>query len=240
MKKLISIIFAILVLTGIVFSQSVTIITPSPGTTWYRNGSMDIKWTTDGCENNHVKINIFKNSISQANFILQLAGVDGFKHWDIPKDFSSGNYYMRIKTEPAQNGCQEDSGVFHIKLKTKFKKADQKLSTNMGIKYGKILNTINVWEPVNNSTLEALKVTGFSWIAGFAEYTEINMDLHRENNSVACHILKNYNNCGGIGWAPPEKYAIPGAKYYIRVFTSDNKYSGISGFFYIVPPQRNR
>ncbi len=240
MKKILFIVSLIFVITGIVSAQSVKIITPQPNSTWFKGGQMNIKWSNDGCTSDNVKINIFKDSISVPNFVLQLTGSNGFKHWEIPADFPSGTYYMRIKTDPAQTGCLGDSGVFYIKLNATLKKSEPKISTNKGIKFGAMLNKIKVTQPVQGSAHEALKVMVISWKTDFAQYPTINMDFHRSDNSVAQHLLTDYNNSGSIGWAPPQKFATPGEKYYIRVYTSDNKYSGISGFFFVTPPQTTR
>ena len=99
MKKLFLVIIFIMVTTGFICSQSININTPQPNSLWYKGSTMNIKWANNNCSSSNVKINIFKNSISQANFVLQLTGSNGQKNWGIPKDFPSGDYILRIKTD---------------------------------------------------------------------------------------------------------------------------------------------
>ena len=116
-KRNIFIIIVFFILAGLIFPQSITVTEPDPGETWYKGSTYDIKWTSSGCTDNSIKINIFKNSVSVANFIEQLTSSDtGSKSWTIPANYVSGNYKIRIKT--SDDLCIGDSGVFKISIKT--------------------------------------------------------------------------------------------------------------------------
>ncbi len=115
MKRLIVLIFIMFVSVGIIFSQSVNVTSPAAGVTWNKGATKTITWTSPGCQSGDVKINIFKNSIDQANFVLQLTGPNtGSKSWTIPSNFDNGTYYIRVKTDPAETGCLGDSEAFTI------------------------------------------------------------------------------------------------------------------------------
>ncbi len=115
MKKLIFVSILLLVSMGIVYSQSVNVTSPAAGVTWNKDTAHNITWTSPGCQSGDVKINIFKDSIIQANFVLQLTGPNnGSKNWTVPNNFEDGTYYIRVKTDPAETGCLGDSGAFTI------------------------------------------------------------------------------------------------------------------------------
>ena len=115
MKRSIILLFILFVSVGIIFSQSVNVTSPAAGVTWNKGSTHTITWTSPGCQSGDVKINIFKNSATVANFVLQLTGANnGSKSWNIPSNFADGNYIIRVKTDPAETGCVGDSGLFTI------------------------------------------------------------------------------------------------------------------------------
>jgi len=114
MKKLSVIFFVSILCFGFVFSGTINVVTPNATSKWSKGLTQSITWTSSGCTDSNIKINIFKDSITPANFIQQLVCSDtGSKSWTIPNNFTSGNYILRIKT--ADNNCYGDSEVFVIK-----------------------------------------------------------------------------------------------------------------------------
>ncbi|MEN8154332.1 MAG: hypothetical protein ABFR75_09945 [Acidobacteriota bacterium] len=114
MKKLFIFSFIMAVTMGMVYSQSITVNQPSGGT-WYKGTTHNITWTATGCSSTIYKINIFRGSIDPANFVEQLSKTGTpTKSWTIPMSYTNGTYYIRIKTDPAQTGCQGDSAAFQI------------------------------------------------------------------------------------------------------------------------------
>ncbi|MEN8222858.1 MAG: hypothetical protein ABFR36_06320 [Acidobacteriota bacterium] len=241
MKRSILLLSILLILTGIVFSQSIQVTSPQKDQVWYKGAKVQIKWTETGCSSPYVKINIFKNSITQANFIEQLHPHNsGWTYWTIPTNYVSGKYILRIKADPAQTGCLGDSGVFHIKLNAKLAISNPKISAHKSIKFGKMLKGINVTAPKNGQSYEIGKQMQITWNKYFANYSKVNIDLHHENGNFETSIYKEYNNSGNIFVTMFMFNAIPGDKYFFRIYTSDNKYSGISGFFYVTNPSTQR
>ncbi len=131
MRKLSVLFITILICTGLIFPGSITVNKPDGSVDWFKGNTYLIKWTPNGCQETDYKINIFKGSVLQANFKLQLtaSGVTQ-KNWKIPADFEVGMYVIRVK---AENTCLGDSKLFEIKNKfyinpdviKKFKKKPQ-------------------------------------------------------------------------------------------------------------------
>ena len=115
MKRLIFINIISFFCLGILSAQSVNVTSPAQGVTWNKGTTHNITWTSPGCSSPNVKINIFKGSVDQANFVLQLTGPNsGSKSWTVPNNFEDGQYVIRVKTDPAETGCLGDSAVFSI------------------------------------------------------------------------------------------------------------------------------
>ncbi|MEN8155304.1 MAG: hypothetical protein ABFR75_14920, partial [Acidobacteriota bacterium] len=111
-KNIISFIFLIL-FTGTLVSETLEITFPRRGNHLYRNSSVRITWDGSRCEIQDFKINIFRNSIVQSNFVEQLTATDkNWAQWTIPADYRTGNYLIRVKT--VDSLCKGDSGVFTI------------------------------------------------------------------------------------------------------------------------------
>ena len=113
MKK-INTFFYIFLLAGFFISaQVLTVGSPRPGDEWTKGSRYTITWSSQGCPDLTVKINIFRNAIDQANFVEQLTGPNnGRMVWTIPQSYTTGNYILRVKT--ADNVCIGDSGLFSI------------------------------------------------------------------------------------------------------------------------------
>ena len=114
MKKSVIVLFVLFVSIGMIYSANLTVNQPSGGT-WLKGSTHNITWTATGCSSTSYKINIFRGSIDVSNFVEQLTKTGTpTKSWTIPMGYSNGTYYIRIKTDPAQPGCQGDSAAFTI------------------------------------------------------------------------------------------------------------------------------
>ena len=112
MKKSIFVFITVLS-AALVFSQSITVTSPRGGENWEKGIAHNITWTSSGCTDTNVKINIFRNSIDTANFVEQITGPNsGTARWTIPAAYTTGRYILRVKTN--DNICVGDSGVFNI------------------------------------------------------------------------------------------------------------------------------
>ncbi len=114
MKKFTLAIIVTLFITGLLVSQTITVTSPAAGSIWDKGSAQNITWRSSDCSDTSIKINIFRNSILEANFVEQLTCTDtGSKSWTIPLSYTAGNYILRIKT--ADNLCRGDSGLFEIR-----------------------------------------------------------------------------------------------------------------------------
>jgi hypothetical protein len=118
MKKRLLIALLLSVSVVMLFSSSIEVKSPRKGDVWKRGKTYKIKWQKYGNTGVNVKINIFKDSIKQTNFKLQLKGPNtGLMQWKIPANFATGTYILRMKgTDAASNdiGVTGDSSQFKI------------------------------------------------------------------------------------------------------------------------------
>jgi len=103
-------------LSSVVFSQTITVTFPHSGSTLCKGRTYNITWDSTGVSaSTNMKINIFKDSITQPNFVEQLLSTnDGTQSWSIASSYATGTYYIRIKTEDSTT--HGDSVAFTIKL----------------------------------------------------------------------------------------------------------------------------
>jgi hypothetical protein len=111
--KPIHLILILLCVTSVFFPQSMKVTSPKAGDILQAGNSYTITWTTDGKADPNVKINIFHDAITAANFLEQLTSPnDGQAKWMIPNTYTPGTYLLRIKT--ADNKIIADSPLFKI------------------------------------------------------------------------------------------------------------------------------
>ncbi len=115
MRKVIVYIFILFLSIGMLYSAGIDVTSPASGVTWYKGFTHDITWEVSGsgCNYPNVKINIFRNSVTPANFVEQLVGPNtGSYSWFTPNNYYNGYYVIRVKT--ADSSCYGDSGRFSI------------------------------------------------------------------------------------------------------------------------------
>ena len=94
-------------------SGRISVTQPNASTGWQRGTTKTITWDSTGSVDSNVKINIFRNSISEANFLTQLTGPNtGSKSWPIPSSYEPGTYCLRVKE--AEGDIFGDSSRFQI------------------------------------------------------------------------------------------------------------------------------
>jgi len=140
MKKTILAVYLFVLLIGLVHTAGITVTSPTSGTNWTAGSTQTISWKCPGCTSPDVKINVFRDAIQQANFLLQLTGKNtGKMNWKIPANFQTGKYILRIKEATGKN--TGDSRVFTITgnqappppvqtLSVKYPNGGEKLSRN--------------------------------------------------------------------------------------------------------------
>lgn len=113
MKKYFIFFSILLLICNTAYAGKIIVKNPQPGLTYVKGSSLIINWGGQECREPTIKINIFRNSISPSNFVLQLTGPNnGSMHWMIPGNFTAGKYILRVITN--EKGCFGDSGVFSI------------------------------------------------------------------------------------------------------------------------------
>jgi hypothetical protein len=160
----------------LVYSGTIIVTFPNTGAMLYKGDTYKIVWNSTGCSSAVVKINIFKNSITTANFVEQLTSKTGNSlSWKVPNGYAIGKYVIRIKTDPAEQGCLGDSGVFDIGQKGTPPSNAVEFNPNKGNAMQRVLknntsvflNTqlIRFYSPKSGYTWVPLKNYTISWTA---------------------------------------------------------------------------
>ena len=198
---------------------TLTVTEPDPGDDWIKGSDYNIMWTSSGCSDNNVKINIFRNSILQSNFVEQIqASNTGTKSWTVPMSYTAGNYILRIKT--SDNLCIGDSGVFQIT--------------------DPLPSTISVTNPSEGVDWEINSTHTIEWTKSGNMGGSVRITLHKYNVGsglspiVTSTIASSTANDNSHSWTIPS--SIPPASYSIRIRTTDNLISGDSEIFQISQP----
>ncbi|MEN8222859.1 MAG: hypothetical protein ABFR36_06325 [Acidobacteriota bacterium] len=238
MKKLVLLLSILIVLTGIVFSQSIGITFPKIGKTLYKGNTYKITWNNSGCSSPDVKINIFKNSIDTANFVEQLTGPNnGSKSWTIPANYSTGNYILRVKTDPPETGCKGDSEVFIVKKKSPVSigAVEPKDFKIVDLNISQLKRFIQITSPVNSKSYQVHKSVPINWNKNFGDYEWVWVHAYYIGNSKPVAIIGTLvKNTGVSSWSPTSNYNKN--DIYVEIKTSDNKYSGKSQTFKLYYP----
>ncbi len=197
-------------------AQSLSVNSPGAGVTWNKGTTHNITWTSPGCQSGDVKINIFKNSTDPANFVEQLTGPNtGSKSWTIPNTFQDGNYIIRVKTDPAEEGCFGDSGLFTIEEQSQNK-------------------TLSVTNPQSGTEWTRGALHDITWTSSGCTDQNVKINIFRNSVDPVNFIeqLTSTLNTGFKSWAIQNSY-VPG-NYIIRIKTEDANCIGDSSIFKIV------
>ncbi len=212
MKKFRILLLLIMFFSGVIWSQSINVTAPGNGVTWYKGDTHNITWTPSNCSITSYKINIFKDSISQPNFKLQLtASGTNTKSWTIPGTFDSGNYIIRVKTD--DNLCVGDSGLFII--------ADKPQSAS-----------ITVTSPGPGAVWKKGSTHSITWVPTNCSVTSYKINIFKDSiNQSNFKLQLTASGTNTKSWTIPNTFD-PG-NYYIRIKTDDNLCVGDSGLLVI-------
>ncbi len=219
MKKLFIFSFILAVTMGMIYSQSITVTSPSGGT-WYKGSTHNITWTATGCSSSSYKINIFRGSIDPANFVEQLTKTGTpAKSWTIPMGYTNGTYYIRIKTDPAQPGCQGDSSAFTI--------------TDPSSPGPGTAASITVTNPTTGTKWGRGTTKTITWDKSGDLDSNIKINIFRNSISEANFVeqLTGSNN-GSKSWNIPASYDL--GTYYLRIKEAVGTVQGDSRAFEII------
>ncbi|MEN8222856.1 MAG: Ser-Thr-rich GPI-anchored membrane family protein [Acidobacteriota bacterium] len=217
MKKKLILLFSVILLSGLIYSGTLTVTSPGPGTAWYKGDGVTISWTSAGCTDPEIKINIFRNSIDPANFVEQLTCTGcSSKGWTVPAGYTNGNYVIRVKT--ADGTCRGDSSVFTI--------GERFVSTG----------TITVENFVGSPFPLTQWALSISWGSTGTVHENVSIEAIPEGNPAgAMIIVAGTPNDDFYEWRNPGDLTGAG-RFFIRVKTSDGAVWGDSRIFEILPP----
>jgi len=78
-------------------APSITIISPSAGETWHKNGTYSITWTKTGIMDDYVRILLYQGDIQVLEMTSSTEN-DGTYEWLIPLTLSPGQYWIAVQT----------------------------------------------------------------------------------------------------------------------------------------------
>jgi hypothetical protein len=214
-KKFLLILLAVIFIATMSYAGTITVTNPTSGITWYKGTTKTITWTSSGIPSGtNMIINIFKNSISQANFVLQLTSTNtGSKNWPIPASLSIGRYVIRIKTD--DSSVHGDSAGFNI--------------ANAPSTGGSI--------GVTNPTHRAVWCKGRSYYinwtsSGIPSGANMIINIFKNSISQANFVLQlTSTNTHSRRWVIPSNFN--NGRYVIRIKTDDSLIHGDSSTFTI-------
>ncbi len=122
MKRLNLIIFLLAVVSGVIYTQSITVVGPNHANIFPNDGRINIVWTKNGNMNNFLKIRLFDSSgnvkIADITDSFDSKEKNNFR-WKITTGIKGGMYIIRIKT--IDNKVTGSSEAFEIKPPVKKK-----------------------------------------------------------------------------------------------------------------------
>ncbi len=216
MRKLANILFYVFFLSSLTIAGTITVTSPLPGADWHKGTTQTIRWTSSGCTDTSIKINIFRNTTDPVNFVEQLTCTGcSSKSWTIPEGYTDGNYIIRVKT--ADNICFGDSAVFNI-------------SPPPFVSTG----TITVINPSSSTSFYVTQwALGINWSNTGENHENVSIEVIPEGNPAgAMVILASTPNDGDHEWRDPGSLTGAG-RFYIRVKTLDGAVWGDSEVYQV-------
>jgi len=239
MKKLFLTMAVIAISFGVVYSQSITVISPNGGENWKLGSTHNVTWTSSGVSGN-VGIKLFQDGTS-LGYIAQNVPNSGTYKWTIDNIIGKGKivagaqYQIQVK----QSGVAGDlsNGMFIISKKELLNIAFQ---NNNKFKKRTDLNLINQMI----LPIKIIKPDGGNWNEG-SPY-EIKWERKNVGSKGVDIFLVDYNGINTIKvigknikqydsliWTVPKNtYKFPG-NYRIKIVRVDGKAKGLSNPFHI-------
>jgi len=203
-KKTFFVVIILIVGLNLIYSQAIRIDWPAWGRKFYKGDLLRIRWVKSGDMNDLVKIRLFKGT--EKTRVVDSTDNDGSFDWQIPSDFPSGTYYVRVKT--VDNQVYDDSDYFSIEEKP----------------------TITITSPGSGSIWTRGTTLRIEWIKKGEMRDKVSINLHAPLMRI--NITERTDNDGFYKWdIPPDLRA---DEYYIKIKTSDNQIYGKSPEFRIV------
>ena len=198
-KKSLLLLFVLVFIVAVSYSQSITVTNPHSGDTWYKGQTYTIRWTKSGTMDTNVKIRLMQNGTKILGITDSTAN-DGTFNWPIPSNLASGTYYIRVKT--VDNKVYDDGEPFTI--------------TNAPAQTA----SITVTNPQFGHTWYKGQTYTITWTKSGTMNSNVKIRL-MQNGTKVISITDSTPNNGTFNWPIPANLA--SGTYYIRVKTIDNK-----------------
>ncbi len=210
MKKKVVLLFLVWIfIVTFSYSQTISLISPHSGDTWYKGHSYTISWTKSGSMNVNVKIRLMQGGVKILGIVDSTAN-DGSYSWTIPDSLPSGNYQIRVKT--IDNAVYDDGESFTIT------DTPQQIAS------------ITVTKPHSGQIWCIGKTYTISWAKSGNMNSNVKIRLMK-NGTKIIGITDYTSNIGSYSWKVPASVA--NGSYYIRVKTIDNQVYNDSKVFAI-------
>jgi len=218
MKKTIIIFFSLMcfIFSGLLLSQSFTLITPNGGESWNIGDTYDITWNS-----NQIPGNIILK-LKKGNTLL------GSIAWNIP---NTGTYSWTIND--IQSTPIEPGNDYKVIVRSKDDISIEDISdANFIINSVPTGCSIEITEPSSGDTWYKGNTYNIQWTKSGTMDTQVEITLYKADLTTLQTIIKGTTENDGLySWKIPN--SIPDGVYVVRVKTIDNTVFDDSGDFYI-------
>jgi hypothetical protein len=248
MKKIALVLFLSILASGWLPAQSFTITAPKAGDSWKLDSSQAITWTYSGFPSGTaVKLILYQNGTIKGPLATSTAiGANGSGSWAWTHvgEYSGGKakegsgYKIRIR-DTQGNYPFKESGLFTL---SKGGSDYILISANEAAKNFQLLNNINVSMPVKGLQAKPGDMLEIKWDkTPIATYSQVKFGVYLPDRKTYIGLVHKTDaglkpNTGDYqdAYVFNERYEV-GKEYVIRVATPDDKFTGFSGVFKVIP-----
>ncbi len=209
-KKFFMIGFLFIFFAAFSYPQSINIMSPRSGQTWYKGSRYTITWNHSGNMNANVKIRLYQGNRKILG-ITDSAPNNGSFSWQIPDNIAPGEYKIRVKT--VDNQVFDDSDNFRISNPE-----------------------INVTKPRRGEVWHNGETHLIKWERQGNMNANVKIRLYQGDRKIL-GIIDSMPNNRQYPWRIP--WGLPEGIYRIRVKTVDNKVYDDSDDFKIERKRRS-
>ena len=213
MRKLLSFLTVIFVLSGLVFGGVITVTSPTGGT-FCPGDQITINWNEVPQESQQMKIRLWNSTMTAKIMNITATAIpnNGTYPWTIPAGIPQGQYTILVRSS-VDLQIQGFSAVFTINTCTPPQ------------------GSINVAKPANVAQGNNCPI---SWTSTGTVGSAVHVMLFNQAGTAQVYlIVNNTSNDGSHTWPVPG--SIQNGTYRIKVENLDGTVNGMSGTFYIGP-----
>ena len=244
MKKIAWVLLLPILMSAWLSAQNITVTSPKAGETWTLNTSKVISWTYSGIPaTTLVKLVLFKGDTKIGNIIQNVSIKTGSCNWKVG-DYLGGTavagsgYTIRIRDMDGKYPFQT-SGLFNLE---KIAASQNIISANTAAANFQLLNSIKVTSPTQGQKLKPGDMVFIQWDkAPIANYPQVMFGVYAPDRTTYIGPVHKTDagpkpNTGNYqdAYILYDRYEI-GKQYVIRVATPDDKFTGFSGVFEVIP-----